>query len=123
MSLFTPKTQLQADLEAKDSLLLVTGEAMHHLAATLKTANAKFWSLPDERLLDLLNNDLAQTLATFQANTALGTVLNAHLDALNIPKFPTRAPVEMGRTDVVFEEGAFVIVPPEVIEIPPIPEA
>jgi hypothetical protein len=120
MSLFTPKTQLQSDLETKDSLLLATGEAMHHLASTLQAANVRFWSLPDERLLALLNNDIAQTLGTFQANTVLGAVLNAQLDALDLPQFPTRAPVEMGRSDVAFEDGAFVILPPEPIEIPSI---
>lgn len=112
MSLFIPKTQLEADLQAKEDLIISSAEAIHHAAAVLSENNRRFWSLPDDRLLAVLNHDVEQTLQTFAANTTTGTALNAQLDDLNLPQFPTRAPVEMGRVDVVFEGGAFSIVPP-----------
>jgi hypothetical protein len=114
MSLITQKTQIQRDLDAKDQSVLEAAGAMHHLAATLRESNRKFWSLPDDRLLAVLNHDIPQTLATFAANTALGTVVNAQLDALSLPQFPSRAPVEMGRQDVSYdaESGLFVVIPP-----------
>lgn len=118
--LTTQKTQIEKDIAAKDESVRTTGRAIHHLAATLKEENRKFWLLPDDRLLAVLNADVPQTLATFAANTALGSMVNSQLDALSedpelAEKFPSRAPVEMGRTDVAFDQQAmqFVIIPPE----------
>jgi hypothetical protein len=109
-----PSTQLEADLLAKDALVLQAGEATHHLASTLASTNASFWSIPTDRLLAILNADLPSTLATFEANTALGLQVNASLDALAVPRFSTRAPVTAGRSDIVFDGASFVYVaPPE----------
>lgn len=110
MQLIRPTT----DLDLKDALVLQAGEATHHLASTLATTNAQFWSLPTDRLLAVLNADVPATLATFAANTALGVQVNASLDALAVPRFTTRAPVETGRSDIVFNGSAFeYIAPPE----------
>ena len=114
MSIIRQLTQAEADLQAKEQLVLQAGEATHHLASTLTTTNAQFWSLPTDRLLAVLNADLPATLATFEANTALGLQVNASLDALAVPRFSTRAPVTAGRSDIVFDGTAFVYVaPPE----------
>lgn len=114
-----PSTQLEADLLAKDALVIRAAEATHHLASVLKGCNEQFWSLPTERLLAVLNESIADTLAAFQANTVLGTACNQHLDAIGLPNLSTRAPLEMGRTDIVFDGQAFTYVPPPVIEEEP----
>ena len=120
MSIITQKTQAEADLSAKEKLVLQAGEATHHLASVLQSTNQAFWSLPTDRLLAVLNADIAATIATFQANTALGMQVNASLDALGVPAFSNRAPVEPGRSDIVFDGTDFVYVAPPVIE-PEIP--
>ena len=108
-----PLTEAQADLAAKDELVLQAAEATHHLAAVLRNVHSQFWSLPTERLLAVLNDDVSVTLATFAANTALGTAANASLDALGITRFPVRAPLTLGRADIEFDpsQGGFVCIP------------
>ena len=119
MSLITQKTQLEADLAEKDAGVLRAATALHHAATVLAGENARFWSVPTDRLLAVLNADLALTIATFQANTQAGTAINALLDAVASPELPRRAPTEPGRSDIVFDGTAFVYVaPPE-----PTPEA
>ena len=122
MPLIRQLTQSEADLQAKEALVLQAGEATHHLAAVLASTNARFWQLPTDRLLAVLNADVAATLATFAANTALGTAVNASLDALAVPQFAHRAPVEPGRTDIIFDGSAFVYVAPPEPEPEPAPE-
>ena len=109
--LLTPKSPLDLDLAAKDLCILEVAEATHHLASTIRNANARFWELPTGRLLDLLNANVPLTLATFAANTALGTAVNASLDELALPQFPTRAPVQPGRADIIFDGTAFILKP------------
>ena len=113
MPIIQPKTQAEADLSAKESLVLQAGEATHHLASVLQSTNAAFWSLPTERLLAVLNADVPATLATFAANTVLSQSVNASLEALGVAAFSKRAPVEPGRTDITFNGTAFVYVAPE----------
>jgi hypothetical protein len=114
MSLLTQKTELEKDLAAKDESIIRCAEATHHFAAVLKSENNRFWSLPTERLLAVMNYDPAATLATFAANTDAGTIVNDLLDRLNLPQFPNRAPVTAGRTDIVFNGTAFeYVAPPE----------
>lgn len=108
-----PTTQLEADLANKDAFVLRAAEATHHLAVVLRDVHQSFWSVPTERLLAVLNADVPITLQTFQANTALATACNASLDALALPELSARAPVTLGRSDIVFDGGQFVYVPPE----------
>ena len=112
MSIIRQLTEAEADLAAKEQLVLQAGEATHHLASTLAKTNAAFWSIPTDRLLAVLNADIPATLATFEANTALGLQVNASLDALAVPHFSNRAPVVAGRSDIVFDGTAFVYVAP-----------
>lgn len=122
MSIIRQLTEAEADLAAKEQLVLQAGEATHHLASVLASTNRGFWSLPTDRLLAVLNADVAATIATFQANTTLGAAVNASLDALAVPRFAARAPVEPGRTDIVFNGSAFVYVAPPEPEPEPEPE-
>lgn len=112
MSLLTTKTQLEQDLAAKDESIIRCAEAAHHLAIILRIENDRFWSLPTEQLLAVLNHDVSTTLATFAANTATGTAINATLDQLDLPQLSARAPVTPGRTDIVFNGTAFEYVAP-----------
>jgi len=114
MSLTTQKSQLEQDLAEKDAGVLRAATALHHAATVLAEENARFWAVPTDRLLPVLNADLALTLATFAANTQAGTAINALLDAVAAPELTRRAPVEPGRPDIVFDGAAFVyIAPPE----------
>lgn len=122
MSIIRQLSEAEADLQAKENLVLQVGEATHHLASVLHSTNERFWSLPTDRLLAVLNADVAATLATFTANTVLGSAVNASLDALNVPQFTARAPVEPGRTDIIFDGTAFVYVAPPLPEPEPEPE-
>jgi hypothetical protein len=112
MSLLTQKTELEKDLSNKDESILQCAETAHHFASLLNNKNELFWSLPTDRLLAVLNHDVPTTLATFEANTALGTALNTILDQLALPQFPNRAPVTAGRNDIVFNGTAFEYVAP-----------
>ena len=117
MSLIKPLTESEADLAAKDQLILQVAEATNHLAATLKNTNDQFWSLPTDRLLAVLNADVASTLATFAANSAIGQAVNASLDELALPQYQTRAPLTTGRSDIQLDGNSFVLVLVKPIEI------
>ena len=108
--LTTPRTQLETDLAAKDESIMRCAEAAHHLAAVLTNENRRFWSMPTDRLLAILNHSVPVTLATFAANTDAGTAINTILDQVADPRFPARAPVEPGRADIRFDGGAFIFV-------------
>ena len=122
MSIIHQLTEAEADLQAKEALILRVGEATHHLASVLSSANSAFWAVPTDRLLGVLNADVEATIATFQANTLLGMQVNASLDALGVPHFSARAPVEPARTDIVFDGAAFVYIAPPEPEPEVIPE-
>jgi hypothetical protein len=111
MSILHTKTEAESDLAAKDQLVLQVAEATHHLATTLKNTNDQFWSLPTDRLLAVLNDDVTSTLATFAANTAIGQTVNNSLDALALPQYQTRAPLTAGRSDIQLDSGSFILIP------------
>jgi len=123
MSLITQKSQLEQDLAEKDAGVLRAATALHHAATVLAEENDRFWAVPTDRLLAVLNADIPLTLATFAANTQAGTAINASLDAVAAPIFTRRAPVTAGRSDIVFDGTAFVLViPPEpTLELDPEP--
>jgi hypothetical protein len=119
MPLITIKSQLEQDLAEKDAGVLRAATALHHAATVLKAENVRFWSIPTERLLAVLNADIPLTIATFTANTSAGSAVNSLLDAVAAPEFTNRAPVTAGRSDIVFDGTEFVYVaPPE----PPQPD-
>lgn len=112
MSLIPSKTQLQLDEAADEAAVIEIAEAAHNLAAKMRDAHSRFWARPPERLLAALNGNVPATLARFAGNTALGTAVNAALDAAALPQSATRAPVTMGRADITFDGTAFVLVAP-----------
>ena len=104
----------------KTARKLRIAEAVNHLITVQTSENNAFWRRDTQVILDELNEDLAEAIATFAGNTTLGTALNATQDTLNVmdangnPVFTRRAPVEPGRTDIVYDGVAFVYVaPPE----------
>lgn len=115
-SILKPLSEAEADLAAKDALILQVAEATHHLAVTLKQTNDQFWSLPTERLLAVLNADVVSTLATFAANAGIGLPVNDSLDALSLPQYSTRAPLLMGRRDIKLDGGVFILAPEESVD-------
>lgn len=115
--LTTPKTQLEKDLAEKDASILRAATALHYAASVLSAENVRFWSLPDDRLLAVLNDSVPRTLAMFAANSAAGESINALLDQIGDESLTHRAPTAPGRPDIGFADGAFFIVPP------PLPES
>lgn len=110
MPLFTEKTQLQRDLDYKDSLILRALEAANHVAVTLDMSYREFWSLPAERLEAVLNADIPRSLAMMEGNTNLGVAANTALDAASYGT--VRAPVELP-PHVSFNGAEFEVSNPE----------
>jgi hypothetical protein len=119
MQLIPEKTQLESDLAQKDASILRSAEAVHHAATVIMNENRLFWSLPTDRLLGVLNHNVARTLATFAANTAAATAINGLLDAVGAPHLANRIPNVPGRSDIVLQDGVFVYVAPVVEEPEP----
>ncbi len=113
--IFPQKTTLQQDAQQLDAGILSVAEALNHTATILKIEHDKIWSLPDERLLALLNANVARMITISAAKDAAATQINALLTQLNLPQYTTRAPVGFGRTDVKFDQktNLFVIIPKE----------
>jgi CRP-like cAMP-binding protein len=110
--LTTPKTQIEADIAEKDAGILRAATALHYAATVIATENDRFWSIPTDRLLAVLNENVALTISTFAANTQAATAINALLDAVAMPELSRRAPTEPARADIVFDGTSFVLVPP-----------
>jgi len=123
MNLIPIQSEAEQDVALRDRIVAQAAMATQQLAMQLRQLSQQFWALPTERLLAVLNADVAKTLAIFAANTQLATDLNANLDALASPQFAMRAPVSMGRNDIVFDGSAFVLVaPPATPVVEPTPE-
>jgi len=67
----------------------------NHLASAMAGAYGTFWSASPEIVLELLNSNIPHWLDVLQRNTAVGTTINAQLDAANLPEFQCRVPVVM----------------------------
>lgn len=108
MSFLTQKTQLEKDLAAKDDSVISVAEFTHYLASVLKNENDKFWSLPTDRLLAVMNHDIQNTQSIFAANKQIGEAVNLSLDEINDPRFPARAPIAPGRDDITFDGTQYI---------------
>jgi len=106
-----PKTQLEKDLADKDASIIRAATALHYAATVLEAENARFWSLPDARLLAVLNDNAERTLAMFAANEAAANAINALLDQVGDETLTHRAPVAAGRSDILFDGTTFTIAP------------
>lgn len=108
MSLITPQSQLSKDLADFDADVLSIGEAFNHAAAIMRNRHARFWSMPKERILAVLNHDVPLSIARFEANTIRGAQINATLDELALPQFSNRVPVARGNPFIEFDGAMFV---------------
>ncbi len=115
--LTTPKTQLQLDRDANDARVKRIATALHYVAGVMTHEHREYWALEDERLLAVLNDDVAVTFARNEATDKIARAINDALGALNDPELTNRAPTAPGRADIGFADGAFFIIPP-----PPQPE-
>lgn len=104
MFFFGPDNQLNQDLAALDQSVLDSAEAVHVAAKVLRREYDEFWgNKTPERLLAILNYNVPKMLAIFEANTAIGTAINARLDEVSASlreagrpdPFHHRAPVSM----------------------------
>jgi hypothetical protein len=109
--MLTPKTQLEKDLAEKDASIIRAATALHYAATVLEAENARFWALPDDRLLAVLNDNAERTLAMFAANEAAANAMNALLDQVGDETLTHRAPVAAGRSDILFDGTTFSIAP------------
>jgi hypothetical protein len=90
---------------------LAGAEAAHHFASVLRSQYEAFWSRDTATVLAELNANIAQNVAIFELNTQAGTAVNLLLDALNDPRFSTRAPVTMPN-NWAFVDGQFAYIQP-----------
>ncbi len=109
--LTTPKTQLQLDRDANDARVKRIATALHYVAGVMTHEHREYWSLSDDRLLAVLNDDVAVTFARNEANDKIANAINDALGALNDPDLTNRAPTAPGRSDIGFADGAFFIIP------------
>jgi hypothetical protein len=110
--MLTPKTQLEKDLAEKDAGIIRAATALHYAGTVIASENAQFWSLPQDRLLAVLNDNVERTLAMFAANSAAANAINSLLDQLSNEALSHRAPTAMP-AGYVFENGAFAYVAPK----------
>jgi len=66
-----------------------------HLAQSMAGAYATLWGASTDTVLAMLNSNVPHWLDVLQRNTAVGTTINAQLDAANLPEFQCRVPVVM----------------------------
>jgi hypothetical protein len=118
MSLIREKTPIEKNRSLLEECILTGAEAAHHAAVVISNVNERIWGLPTDELLELLNDDVPYTLSVFSENTAISKAVNARLNKLNLPQFPTRAPTSMGRSDIELVEGVFVHIPSPAPEEP-----
>ena len=110
----TDQDQLAKDILALDKGIVRVGEALNHAAAVLTREHQAIWRLPDDRLLAVLNANVARTIAISQAKDKAAMEVNSLLNTLNIARFTNRAPIGIGRADVkppTQENPVFTIVP------------
>ena len=108
MSLITTQSQLSKDLTDFDADVMSIAEAFNHAAAIMRNRHARFWSMPKEQILAVLNHDVPLSIARFEANTIRGEQINATLNELALPQFANRAPVERGNPFIEFNGTMFV---------------
>lgn len=106
------QSEAEQDIADFTESIIAVGEALNHTAAVLERERAAFMAMPIERRLAVLNANPARSLAVIQSRIAIGTAINSQLNALNIPRYSNRAPVDTD-PDIEYdaEAGEFVAVP------------
>ncbi len=109
------KTQLQKDIERFNAGILRVAEVTNHAVAKVNAEHEWIWTLPDDRLIALLNADPKRLLVLSSIKDDLGAGMNDALNKLNVRRYTNRAKLGFGRSDVIFnkETRLFEIVPPE----------
>ena len=113
--LVAEKTQAEKDQDTLSIGILRVAEALNHTAAILTREHKTIWSLPDDRLLALLNANVQRTAAIAAAKDKAAQEINSLLNQLNLTRYTNRAPIGFGRDDVKYDEATskFVIIPAE----------
>jgi hypothetical protein len=93
--MLTPKTQLEKDLAEKDAGIIRAATALHYAGTVIAAENLQFWSLPQDRLLAVLNDNVERTLAMFAANSAAANAINSLLDQIGNEELSHRVPIAM----------------------------
>ena len=108
----TPEQKDQAQLNVA---IMRVAQSLNQTAAVLTREHKLVWSLPDDRLLALLNENVQRTLAISAIKDKAAAEINSLLNQLNLTKYTNRAPIGFGRDDVKFDESTnqFVIIPSE----------
>lgn len=104
----TPEEQRRA---FRDDIALKIAEAANNLASVARSGYEAFWAVDPQQLVADLNADLASSLAMLAANSSFATVINAQLNALNLPEFPARIPDAMP-PGFAFDGTSFRYTPP-----------
>ena len=113
--IITEKTQFQKDLDKKDAFVRQSAHSTCRLVREINDNNRNFWSLPPDRLLAVLNHDVASSLATIALNTQLLNGLMAAISVLG-SDFLRFAGTAFVREDIVFNGTEFVHVPAPELE-------
>lgn len=82
-----------------------------HLAKTMAHGYAVFWSSEPIEMIEFLNQNIPNNLDLLTSNSELGTIINAKLDAANLPEFVARVPLSMP-SGYAFNGTAFVYTAP-----------
>ena len=116
--MFIPeKTDAEKREEKRQKLIIQTAQAVHHLAVTMAQTNAAFWSVDAEQLVEDMNADVERFQSLLNFNTTIGQAVNDALDELNSAIYNKRAPLEIGNSEITFEDGEFIYTPtPEEVE-------
>ena len=116
MKITLEKTQLEKNLEAIERPLTLIENKIRACIYDLNESHRKFWSLPDDQLLELLNHFGPVRIGQiFTLHSANATAFNALLESRGVSS--PRAIAVRGREIIVNEQGLFELVPP-VIEEP-----
>lgn len=103
----TEKSQFEQDLERKNMLVRQSAFSTMRLLKELNDNNSKFWQLPTDRLLAVLNYDVQASLDTIALNTQLIDGLTAILTVLG-GDFLRYNGASTTRDDIVFNETEFI---------------
>jgi len=109
------RSELEKGIIAKDAIVIESLRVAHVLAQTMTSGYDAFWSIPN--VLDVLNHNVPSSLEMLTGNAEVGALINAKLDAVNLPQFPCRVPLSMP-TGYAFDGTVFTYTAP----VPPEPE-
>jgi len=87
------RSELEKGIIAKDAIVIESLRVAHVLAQTMTSGREQLYAIPN--IIDVLNHNVAASLAMLNGNGEVGALINANLDAVNLPQFPCRVPLTM----------------------------